>query len=221
MVLTDWKLTWPSKSNSFLELQERTARPLFVSMSNLANLAGSAIKATHDVRTVHALLDSIQQFSHSVASQWKTNRLSSVPMPEEVRLVDEQSLKVTIPVVWQILKLVLFTTIIILQGLITRITQYPTFYRRDSKHILSSEVISSWHCLTQLFQRLRQGSFKFYMSSISSHQGLDLEHSHPIILFITLPSTSSRPALLTLRNSYWQLHRFSVRIQYPVTEVFG
>lgn len=143
MVLTDWKLTWPSKSNSFLELQERTARPLFVSMSNLANLAGSAIKATHDVRSVHALLDSIQQFSHSVASQWKTNRLSSVPMPEEVRLVDEQSLKVTIPVVWQILKLVLFTTIIILQGLITRITQYPTFYRRDSKHILSSEVISS------------------------------------------------------------------------------
>lgn len=117
IVSMDGKLAWPSKSNSFLELQERSARPLFVSMGGLAKLAGSAIKEAHDVRAVHALLDSIQRFSSTMAAQWKTNQLSEIPMSEEAALVDEESLKATVPVVWQILKTVLFTTTLILQEL--------------------------------------------------------------------------------------------------------
>jgi hypothetical protein len=127
------KLAWPSKSNSFLELQQRSARPLFVSMSPLAKLAGSAIHEAHDVRAVHALLDSIQSFSHTMASQWKTNRLSNIPMSDEEKLVDEESLKATVPVVWQILKTVLFTTTLILKELTSRVIQSPLFSDAESK----------------------------------------------------------------------------------------
>ena len=132
IVVTDGKLVWPSKSNSFLELQERSARPLFVSMSSLAKLAGMAIKEAHDVRAVHALLDSIQRFSNTMASQWKTNQLSAIPMSEEGRLVHEESLRATVPVVWQILKTVLFTTTLILQELTARVIQNPVFCGRES-----------------------------------------------------------------------------------------
>lgn len=138
IVTMDGKLAWPSKSNSFLELQERSARPLFVSMSGLAKLAGIAVKEAHDVRAVHALLDSIQRFSHTMASQWRTNRLAEIPMLQEAELIDDDSLKATVPVVWQILKTVLFTTTLILQDLTVRVIQNPVFSGRESRHPHSS-----------------------------------------------------------------------------------
>jgi hypothetical protein len=137
-VTTDGKLAWPSKSNSFLELQERSARPLFVSMSGLAKLAGCAIEEAHDVRAVHALLDSIQKVSNTMAAQWKTNRLSEVPMSKEEELVEAESLKATVPVVWQILKTVLFTTTVILQALTARVIQNPLFCSKESKNFIST-----------------------------------------------------------------------------------
>jgi hypothetical protein len=104
-------------------------------MSGLAKLAGCAIQEAHDVRAVHALLDSIQKVSNTMASQWKTNRLSEVPMSEEAQLVEEESLKATVPVVWQILKTVLFTTTVILQALTTRVIQNPVFCGKESKFL--------------------------------------------------------------------------------------
>jgi hypothetical protein len=133
IVVTDDKLAWPSKSNSFLELQERSARPLFVSMSKLAQLAGAAIQNTNDIAAVMALLESIRRFSDTMASQWKTNRLSAIPQSEEATQIDEESLKATVPVVWQILKTVLFTTALILQELTARVIQSHQFCNKESK----------------------------------------------------------------------------------------
>jgi hypothetical protein len=132
IVEVNGRLSWPSRSNSFVELQQRSARPLFLSMSGLGKLAGSAIKEARDVRALFALLESIQRFSSTMASQWKTNRFSNIPMSEEPRMVDEESLKATVPVVWQILKTVLFTTTLILQELTSRVIQNPAFCGRES-----------------------------------------------------------------------------------------
>lgn len=56
-------------------------------------------------------------------TQWKLNRLSEVPIADEQELVDEESAKATMPVVWQILKTVLFTTTMILQELMSKVIE--------------------------------------------------------------------------------------------------
>lgn len=60
------------------------------------------------------------------------NGLSEIPMSEEVNLVDEDSLKATIPVVWQILKSILFASTLILQELMSRVAESPTLCDSES-----------------------------------------------------------------------------------------
>ncbi|KAF8245069.1 hypothetical protein K440DRAFT_663059 [Wilcoxina mikolae CBS 423.85] len=177
MVITNCKLAWPSKSNSFLQLQERSARPLFISMSGLAMLAGSAIQQMNDAPAVYGLLDSIQRFSHSLASQWKSNRLSAIPMSEEAQLVDEKSLKTTVPVLWQILKTVLFTTILILQELTIRVCQTPQFCGRENGPVIASKILETLR--DQYFVTSRMGTRAFAAYNFVQYAAIDLLTSCP------------------------------------------
>jgi hypothetical protein len=65
------------------------------------------------------------------------NGLSEIPMSEKQKLVDEESLKATLPVVWQILKAILFSSIMILQELMARIAESPQLSGLDSQYISS------------------------------------------------------------------------------------
>ena len=58
-------------------------------------------------------------------------------MSEEQKLVDEESLKATLPVVWQILKAILFASIMILQELTARIAESPLLSGPDRGCIIS------------------------------------------------------------------------------------
>lgn len=61
------------------------------------------------------------------------NGLSEIPMSEEVNLVDEDSLKATIPVVWQILKSIIFASTLILQELMSRVAESPALCDSESE----------------------------------------------------------------------------------------
>lgn len=61
------------------------------------------------------------------------NGLSEIPMSEEANLVDEDSLKATIPVVWQILKSILFASTLILQELMSRVAESPALCDSESR----------------------------------------------------------------------------------------
>ena len=223
IVTMDGKLAWPSKSNSFVELQERSARPLFVSMSGLAKLAGIAIKEAHDVRAVHALLDSIQRFSHTMASQWRTNRLAEIPMSQEAELIDDASLKATVPVVWQILKTVLFTTTLILQDLTARVIQNPMFSGRESRlppphlprrhrrqliltetdgPVISSRILHILHGFYFITSRMGPGGFSSY--NFVYYAAIDVlttypEHAETFIREIAPKEVGQIPPLLADR----------------------
>ena len=58
-------------------------------------------------------------------------------MSEEQKLVDEESLKATLPVVWQILKAILFASIMILQELMARVAGGPQLSGPDRECIIS------------------------------------------------------------------------------------
>src|SRR5690554_3861860 len=94
-------------------------------MGGLARLAAAAIGETHDPHAVHTLLDNLQRFSTIMLAQWRTGRLSEIPMSEESNLLHADTLTGTIPIVWHILKTVLFTTTMILQALTSQVIQNP------------------------------------------------------------------------------------------------
>ncbi|RPA87815.1 hypothetical protein BJ508DRAFT_372057, partial [Ascobolus immersus RN42] len=117
----DGKLSWPRKSNSFLELQERSARPLFASMNQLSRIAAESIAETTEIETIHQFLDRMLDFSNTLSQQWSSCKLSEVsPLDEKTRL-DSETQKYTIPVAWQILKTILFSTTLILHSLTSKI----------------------------------------------------------------------------------------------------
>ncbi|KAL7271475.1 hypothetical protein RUND412_005759 [Rhizina undulata] len=156
------KLSWPSKSNSFLELQQRSARPMFAAMNGLARLAAAAIRQTHDPAVLYALLDRLLDFSHILAAQWKMNRLSEVPVSQEKEKVDEDSLKATFPVVWQILKTILFTTTMILQELTSRMVSSPVLCDAEHGPKISSQVLHILRGLYFITSRLGPSGFSSY-----------------------------------------------------------
>ncbi|KAI5780168.1 hypothetical protein DFH27DRAFT_643218 [Peziza echinospora] len=162
VVSKDGKMAWPSKSNSLLELQQRLSRPLFTSMSGIARLAGIAVKEARDVRAVHALLDRLSEFSQTLVTQWKMNRLSQVSMVDEPDLIDIDSRKQTIPVVWQILKMVLFTTILVLQELATRLIQSPEMADVRNGPVIAAKILHILRGFYFITARLGPSAFTSY-----------------------------------------------------------
>ncbi|TGZ83164.1 hypothetical protein EX30DRAFT_329197 [Ascodesmis nigricans] len=162
IVEVDGKLSWPSRSNSFLILQERTARPLFVQMGSLARLTGQAIKETHEPKAVHALLDDLGKFSQTMQAQWKLNRLSTIPFVEEENMVDSECLKATMPVAWQMLKTVLFTTTIILQEMMARVIETPELCEPENGPSIASKTLNILRNFYFITSRINPAGFSSY-----------------------------------------------------------
>ncbi|KAG0137152.1 hypothetical protein HOY82DRAFT_667162 [Tuber indicum] len=156
------KLVWPSKSNSFLELQQRSGRPLFAAMSGLARLAAASIRHSQDPMVLHQFVDSLWGFSQVLSAQWKMNGLSEIPMSEEKNRVDEESLKATLPVVWQILKAILFGSTMILQELTARIAESPLLSGPDHGPTFSSKILLILRNFYFITSRLGPNAFSSY-----------------------------------------------------------
>ncbi|PWW79554.1 hypothetical protein C7212DRAFT_356384 [Tuber magnatum] len=126
------KLVWPSKSNSFLELQQRSRKNI------------------------------LWGFSQVLSAQWKMNGLSEIPMSEEKTRVDEESLKATLPVVWQILKAILFGSTMILQELTARIAESPLLSGPDHGPTFSYKILLILRNFYFITSRLGPNVFSSY-----------------------------------------------------------
>ncbi|CAZ85376.1 unnamed protein product [Tuber melanosporum] len=172
------KLVWPSKSNSFLELQQRSGRPLFAAMSGLARLAAASIRHSQDPMVLHQFVDSLWGFSQVLSAQWKMNGLSEIPMSEEKNRVDEESLKATLPVVWQILKAILFGSTMILQELTARIAESPLLSGPDHGPTFSSKILLILRNFYFITSRLGPNAFSSYNFVYLS--AIDILTTYPI-----------------------------------------
>ncbi|KAH8153063.1 uncharacterized protein LAJ45_02650 [Morchella importuna] len=171
------KLAWPSKSNSFLELQNRSGRPMFAAMSGLARLAAASIRHAQEPAVLHAFLESLLNFSHILTAQWKMNGLSEIPMSEEANLVDEDSLKATIPVVWQILKSILFASTLILQELMSRVAESPALCDSENGPMIASKVLHVLRGFYFITSRLGPNAFSSY--NFVYFAAIDILSSYP------------------------------------------
>ncbi|KAF8455413.1 hypothetical protein BGX38DRAFT_1168767 [Terfezia claveryi] len=201
VVMKDGLLSWPAKSNSLLELQHRLSRPLFTSMSSVARLASMCVRESKSPGSIHILLDRMNEFTQTLTAQWNMTRLSGVSLVDEPRLLDPESRRATMPVVWQILKMVLFTAVLVVSEVSARLIKEEEW--NEGRKVVASKVLYMLRGLYFITSRLgTQGftSYNFvYMSSIDI-LGMHKEEAERWVRSVAPQNVGTIPSPLLLRT---------------------
>ena len=114
------KLSWPSRSGSFQQIQRIRSRPLVSSMGPLSRVIAHAVENVKRPELIQDLLNDLLVFSKSLLAQWRQNKLSEIEPTEESMSLDDDTLNMTLPVLWQVLKSALFGAVVVLRGIMGR-----------------------------------------------------------------------------------------------------
>lgn len=117
------------------------SRPLVNSMGSLSRILAYSIGFTTDSRLVQVSVEQVSAFADSLMVQWRRNKLSEIDVSEEAMFLDEEALRKTIPILWQVLKTTMFATVTILRSITRRVLTDHTLARdqRESHTMLLAE----------------------------------------------------------------------------------
>lgn len=121
----DKKFCWPARSTTYQQVKTILARPLISSLGPLSRLIAHSIENVKNPHVVADMVGSISDFSRTLLIQWRQNKLSEVDVSEETEFLDTESLKTTIPNLWQLLRSCLFSMVIILRAVMGRVINDP------------------------------------------------------------------------------------------------
>lgn len=176
--VTASKFDWSAKSKTFVNLQKMASKPLISSMGPLSKILAHAIENVVDSNLVIAILDDLLSFTATLPEQWRRNKLSEIDISEEHIFLTPDSLRVTIPVLWQVLKTAMFATVVILCSIIGRTLVDPGLATRQR---IPSIAISALHILRNIYfisSRLGSNAFSTYTFVTLASTDI-LSHSSP------------------------------------------
>ena len=127
------KFNWSSKSSTYIQSQHVVSGPLIASLGSLSRLAAFCIDNVRDVDLLFEMTSDISAFSRSLSVQWRQNKLSEIDITEENIFLDEETLKTTLPLLWQVLKSTLFAVIIVQRSLLGRVLGDARMSAREGK----------------------------------------------------------------------------------------
>ena len=90
-------------------------------MGSLSRILAYSIGFTTDSRLVQVTLEQVGSFADSLMVQWRRKKLSEIDVSEEAMFLDEEALRKTIPILWQVLKTTMFATVTILRSITRRV----------------------------------------------------------------------------------------------------
>jgi hypothetical protein len=114
------KFDWSAKSPSFIQLQKVSSRPLVQSMGPLSRLIAHSIENMSNPLQIIEIREHLLSFADKIADSWRRNKLSEVDATEEEAFLTPETLQVTFPLLWQVLKTAMFATVVILSAIIGR-----------------------------------------------------------------------------------------------------
>jgi hypothetical protein len=115
------KFNWSAKSNTFRLIREMQDRPLVASLGLMSRLIAHSVAAVDDSTILIATVDRIADFTRTLWISWRQNKLSELDVSEELDFLDVESTGVTLPSLWHLLRLSLFTTVITLRAIMGRL----------------------------------------------------------------------------------------------------
>ena len=118
---TNNKFNWSSKSSTYHQVQRMASSPLYNTIGPLSKLSAYCVENVKNISLLFSMISDLLAFSRSLNLQWQQNKLSEIDPTEEDEFLHEESVKSTIPLLWRVLKSVLFATIIIQRSLLGRV----------------------------------------------------------------------------------------------------
>ena len=129
------KFSWSPKSSTFLRTRHISSKPLIASLGPLSRLIAHSVENVRDAGLVSAVMDRLSEFARTMTIQWRQNKLSEIDPSEESIFLDEESLKTSLPALWQLLRVSMFAVVIVLRAALGRLLGDPMLAAHDSKLI--------------------------------------------------------------------------------------
>jgi hypothetical protein len=202
MQTPDQKLSWPPASPSFLQFQTMGSRPLIGSMGGLVKLTAHAVQYANNSSLVLEAQDALLEFTRRFLDQWQSVRFSEIELSEEASKITPDTLQAAWPLLWNVLNRVLYTTVGILQTIVSR-SLLDRHLRSDSvAPVLSTK---SLHILRNLyFISSRPGASNFQIYAFTYLTSIDTIVRYPEACIAFLTATQPiNPNIIP----QWPLHR--------------
>jgi hypothetical protein len=197
------RFDWSAKSPSFLQLQKIASKPLVSSMGPLSRLIAHSIEKLKDPRRILEVRDHLLAFSERLFTSWQRNKLSEVDPSEEATFLTPDTVRVTFPVLWQVLKTTMFATVVILRAVIGRTLIDTILANKALAPVTASQALLTLKNLHFISSRLGSNAFSAY--TFVNMTSIDILSRYPLelreFLRIVYPSQAGQiPAHPLLRN---------------------
>ncbi len=115
------KFDWPPNSSTYVLCQRMTTGPLIASLSSLSRLTAFCIEIVSNADLLSNVIADLSAFTRSLCVQWRQNKLSEIDITEEPIYLSEESFRITVPLLWRVLKSTMFAVVIVLRSLLGRV----------------------------------------------------------------------------------------------------
>lgn len=156
------KFNWSAKSPSFLQLQKLAKKPLIISMGPLSRLVAHAIENVSKPLLVVAARHDLLDFAGNIAANWTRNKLSEVDPSEERTFLTPETLEITFPLLWQVLKTAMFSIVVVLRAVVGRTLIDPILSQRHMAAPTASQTLLILRDIHFISSRLGSNAFSAY-----------------------------------------------------------
>ncbi|KAI1432948.1 peroxin 8 [Xylaria sp. CBS 124048] len=113
-------MDWPVNSPSVHRIQGLESRPLAQSMGPLSRLGAFAVEHAGDANMILHIQDELLSFTAGLLAKWQHCALSLVDLSVESTKLSPEVLRGPWPMLWQLLRKIVFATVAILQPIVGR-----------------------------------------------------------------------------------------------------
>jgi hypothetical protein len=156
------RLRWPANSRTFGQVQQIQSRLMVSSLGPLARLTAHSIEHVKDAGLVMAVVDRVAEFARTLMLSWRQNKISGIDFQDEAECFDAETMKTTLPVLWQILRVSLFATVIVLRAALGRLLYDPGLSGNTSAPFMAMQCLHTLRNLYFISTRLGQTSTSQY-----------------------------------------------------------
>ncbi|KIW80275.1 hypothetical protein Z517_06890 [Fonsecaea pedrosoi CBS 271.37] len=115
------KFNWTANSTSFRKVTEIKSRNLVSALGPLSRLVAHSIENVQDRSLIVFAMNRLAEFSRTLATSWRQNKLSEVDIKEEAQCLDQETTTKTFPVLLQVLRDTMFSIVISLRSVLGRL----------------------------------------------------------------------------------------------------
>lgn len=153
---------WSANSPSFLQLQKLGSKPLVSSMGPLSRLIAHAIENLSIPGRALETLEQLVAFSGKLLTAWQRNKLSEIDPSEEATFLTPETLRVTFPLLWQVLKTAMFATVLILRSIIAKTLTTPYLSSNELAPGIASKALTALRNIHFISSRMGSNAFSAY-----------------------------------------------------------